>query len=128
MAHSRYCSIAVRGPERAYQGEPAFYQMSITQLLQNDNNNNVFVTVSISDLREFANDIVERIAALDNPARLNPVETMSNELMTIDEVCRYLGVTKPTLHRWNKMGYLTNMHVGRKVRYRREDVESFAVK
>lgn len=102
--------------------------MSITQLLQHDNDGNVFVTVSITDLRDFANDIVERIANLYKPNDSGTVETGGDELMTVDEVCQYLGVTKPTLHRWNQSGYLTNIHVGRKVRYRRADIMSFAVK
>ena len=101
--------------------------MSLTQLLQHDNDGNVLVAVSISDLRDFANDIVERIAAL-NPHPLTVEANGGDDLMTVDEVCLYLGVTKPTLHRWNKQGYLTNVHVGRKVRYRREDVMSFSVK
>ena len=99
---------------------------TIANLLR-DKRANVNVTLSLADLREFVTDLLENgIAATPAPA---PVEVeRSRDLMTRDEVCEYLGVTKPTLHRWNKLGYLTNVHVGRKVRYRREDVEAFAVK
>lgn len=83
---------------------------------------NISVTISLDDLREFVTEILESGPA----ATQAPVEVeRSRELMTRDEVCEYLGVTKPTLHRWNKLGYLTNVHVGRKVRYLREDVEAF---
>ena len=83
---------------------------------------NISVTISLDDLREFVTELVENGTATA-PA---PVEVeRSREFMTRDEVCEYLGVTMPTLHRWNKLGYLTNVHVGRKVRYRREDVEAF---
>lgn len=99
---------------------------TIKDLLR-DERANVSVTLSLADLREFVTELVENgTAAAPAPA---PVEVeRSRELMTRDEVCEYLGVTKPTLHRWNKLGYLTCIKVGSKVRYRREDIEAFAVK
>ena len=97
---------------------------TIKDLLR-DERANVNVVVSLADLRELVNELVENGTATA-PA---PVEVeRSRELMTRDEVCEYLGVTKPTLHRWNKLGYLTCIKVGSKVRYRREDIEAFAVK
>lgn len=97
---------------------------AIANLLR-DEHANVSVTLSLADLREFVNELLENGTAA-NPA---PAEVeRSRELMTRDEVCEYLGVTKPTLHRWNKLGYLTCVKVGSKVRYRREDIEAFAVK
>lgn len=97
---------------------------TIKDLLR-DERANVSVTLSLADLREFVTELVENGTA----TAPNPVEVeRSRELMTRDEVCEYLGVTKPTLHRWNKQGYLTCIKVGSKVRYRREDIEAFAVK
>ena len=99
---------------------------TISNLLR-DKRANVNVTLSLADLREFVTDLLENgIAATPAPA---PVEVeRSRDLMTRDEVCEYLGVTKPTLHRWNKQGFLTCVKVGSKVRYRREDIEAFAAK
>ena len=99
---------------------------TIANLLR-DKRANVNVTLSLDDLREFVTDLLENgIAAAPTPA---PVEVeRSRDLMTRDEVCEYLGVTKPTLHRWNKQGFLTCVKVGSKVRYRREDIEAFAAK
>lgn len=97
---------------------------TIANLLR-DERANVNVILSLDDLREFVNELLENGTATA-PA---PVEVeRSRELMTRDEVCEYLGVTKPTLHRWNKLGYLTCVKVGSKVRYRRNDIEAFAVK
>lgn len=95
------------------------------QDLLRDERANVSVTLSLADLREFVNELLGNHPA----AAPAPVEVeRSRELMTRDEVCEYLGVTKPTLHRWDKLGYLKCVKVGHKVRYRREDIEAFAVK
>lgn len=116
--------LARREPERATRGSPQSIMATIANLLR-DERANVNVILSLDDLREFVNELLENGTATA-PA---PVEVeRSRELMTRDEVCEYLGVTKPTLHRWNKLGYLTCIKVGSKVRYRREDIEAFAVK
>lgn len=116
--------LARREPERATRGSPQSIMATIANLLR-DERANVNVILSLDDLREFVNELLENGTATA-PA---PVEVeRSRELMTRDEVCEYLGVTKPTLHRWNKLGYLTCVKVGSKVRYRREDIEAFAVK
>lgn len=117
--------LAKREPERASRGSPQSIMATTIANLLRDERANVNVILSLDDLREFVNELLEN-GSVATPA---PVEVQrSKELMTRDEVCEYLGVTKPTLHRWNKMGYLTCIKVGSKVRYRREDVESFAVK
>ncbi len=97
---------------------------TIKDLLR-DERANVCVTLSLADLRDFVTELLENgTASSPSPAE----GEHSRELMTRDEVCEYLGVTKPTLHRWNKLGYLKCVKVGSKVRYRREDIEAFAVK
>lgn len=113
-------------PEHTTRGPPEnIMTTTINDLLRNGSAN-VCVTLSLADLRDFFAELLEQRTTA---ATREPVEVeRPGELMTRDEVCAYLGVTKPTLHRWNKLGYLTNVHVGRKVRYRREDVEAFAVK
>ena len=70
-------------------------------------------------MEEFADKVVNEVLELIKAE--HPKE--QDDLLTIEQVSEYLGVTKPTLHRWNKLGYLTRFHVGRKVRYRRADVE-----
>lgn len=83
---------------------------------------NISVTISLDDLREFLTELVENSIA---EAQAHAEVEHPNDLMTRDEVCEYLGVTKPTLHRWNKQGYLTCIKVGSKVRYNRKDIEAF---
>lgn len=42
--------------------------------------------------------------------------------LTIKQVAELLGVTEPTLWRWNKEGVLKRVKVGNKVRYKESDV------
>lgn len=44
------------------------------------------------------------------------------KLLTIKQVAELLGVTEPTLWRWNKEGVLKRVKVGNKVRYKESDV------
>lgn len=44
------------------------------------------------------------------------------KLLTIKQVAKLLGVTEPTLWRWNKEGILKSVKVGNKVRYKESDV------
>lgn len=84
--------------------------------------------VSLDDLKEaakeFANELMSKFKETENSS----FSTTSDGLMTTDEVCKFLNVTRPTLWRWNKEGYLTHIHVGRKVIYNRDDVERLARK
>jgi excisionase family DNA binding protein len=40
-----------------------------------------------------------------------------------DEAAKLLRVTKPTLWRWNKQGYLKQIEIGGKRRYRMSDIK-----
>lgn len=44
------------------------------------------------------------------------------KFLTIKQVAQLLGVTEPTLWRWNKEGVLKRTKVGNKVRYKESDV------
>ena len=44
------------------------------------------------------------------------------KFLTIKQVAELLGVTEPTLWRWNKEGVLKRVKVGNKVRYKESDV------
>jgi len=52
-----------------------------------------------------------------------PEATKADRYLTKKEVCEMLGVTLPTLYRWDKSGYLPGIRFGRKVRYRLSEVE-----
>lgn len=45
-------------------------------------------------------------------------------LMTINKVCEFLHITKPTLHKWTNKDHLVNsIKIGGRVYYKRDDIE-----
>lgn len=85
----------------------------------------VIYQVDRDDLRELITQVVQD-AVRDLQGNEDKNADDGNDLMTREEVCKYLGVTAATLHNWSKRGYLESIHVGRLVRYRRADVEALA--
>ncbi len=76
---------------------------------------------------------LERIIthAIDNAMErfapiITPTQSTSADLMTREEVCSLLHVTKATLNNWDRAKYLTKVKVGRRVLYHRTDVEELA--
>lgn len=83
---------------------------------------NTILQISAGDLCEFANQLINSATEV---ARLQIQRAdISKELLTIDEVCEMLKVSKMTLHRWDKNGVLKKIEVGGHRRYRRSDVEA----
>lgn len=85
---------------------------------------NMVLQLKKEDLKEFANQILlgaKSIAMLEAEAAAT-----SDQLLTIDEAAKLLSVSKMTLYRWDKNGYLKKMDVGGKRRYRKSDIERLA--
>ena len=85
---------------------------------------NMVLQLKKEDLKEFANQILlgaKSIAMLEAEAAAT-----SDQLLTIDEAAKLLSVSKMTLYRWNKNGYLKKMEIGGKRRYRKSDIERLA--
>ena len=82
---------------------------------------NTIFHLSAKDLLDFANEILEG-AKLIAQLELEKAQ-YCDELLTIEEVCEMLKVSKMTLHRWDKQGILCKIEVGGKRRYRKSDVE-----
>lgn len=77
---------------------------------------NVSITITPADLEEFALTIIDKV----NQAR--DQEQQPETYMTPDEVARVFDVTKNTLWRWDKIGYLKPVRCGRRLHYKRSDV------
>jgi excisionase family DNA binding protein len=83
---------------------------------------NAILQITAGDLCEFANKLINSATEV---ARLQIQRAdISKELLTIDEVCEMLKVSKMTLHRWDKNGVLKKIEVGGHRRYRRSDDEA----
>ena len=79
---------------------------------------NVSVSVTLGDLREFFSEMIAEAAASKER-----VET-EEKFLSVDEVAKELRVSKPTLWRWGKIGYLKPKRIGRKVVYSQRDIEN----
>lgn len=78
-------------------------------------NASVAVMVSLADLKEFVAEMVAEAA--EKPQQTE--ETM----LSADDVCEILGISANSLWRWGKSGYLRGQKVGRRVFYRKSDVD-----
>lgn len=79
-------------------------------------NANVSVCVTLADLREFVGELLAEAAARPQEAE----ETM----LSADQVCEILGISANSLWRWGRTGYLKGQKVGRRVFYRKSDVDA----
>ena len=77
---------------------------------------NVCVSITLSDLREFLASVVAEAEAA------KPSE--EEKYLSADEVAKELQVTKPTLWRWDKIGYLQPIKIGRRIMYRLSDINN----
>lgn len=77
---------------------------------------NVSVCVTLADLREFVGELLAEAAA-------KPQE-VEETMLSADEVCKVLGISSNSLWRWGKSGYLKGKKVGRKVFYRKSDIDA----
>jgi predicted DNA-binding transcriptional regulator AlpA len=77
--------------------------------------NVILSSVSIPDLVEMIADKVQ--------SRLLPQPTTPDRLLSPNETAKMFDVDLSTLYRWDKLGYLTKIKIGGKVRYRMSDIQ-----
>lgn len=78
-----------------------------------------FVAIPMSELLELLEKMIS--ASLENfIARFHhkPIE----ELMNIDEVCKYLRVSKVTIHKWKKNKLIKAYRIGRKIYFKKTEL------
>lgn len=88
--------------------------MNIASLIESEANLQIVVT--LSDLKEFALTIVSEAMAAKE------AERKEEKYLTPDEVADMVGVSKNTLWRWEKKGYLIPIKFGRKSFYKQSDI------
>lgn len=70
-------------------------------------------------------DAVARV--LEEREKKHAAETdRRTPLMSLRQAAERLGVSRQTLHKWEAVGYLTPLRFGKRIRYRRCDVDDVA--
>jgi excisionase family DNA binding protein len=87
--------------------------------------NGTFVVMTADDLREFSENL---ICLLLEKQKKQAKKLSDDKLLSPDEVADSYHVSKPTLWRWAKAGYLVPIALGGKRRYRKVDVDNFISK
>ena len=93
--------------------------MAIKDLL--NNGANVGITVSAEDLRTFFAEVAQQVINQEKAAEAakNDVEMLNQA-----QVCSYLGVSKATVWRWEKIGYLRPAtRMGARPMYLKSEIE-----
>ena len=93
--------------------------MAIQDLL--NNGANVSITVSAEDLRVFFAEVAQQVINQEKAAQAakNDVEMLNQA-----QVCSYLGVSKATVWRWEKIGYLRPAtRMGARPMYLKSEIE-----
>jgi excisionase family DNA binding protein len=74
------------------------------------------INLSINDLKCIISDVLKQ-------EHSNVPPPQSDRLVSPKETCEKLGIDLSTLYRWDKLGYLSKIKIGGKVRYRWSDIE-----
>ena len=93
--------------------------MAISEILSSGAN--VSITVTADDLRVFLTEVAQEVVNKEKAAEAakNDVEMLNQA-----QVCSYLGVSKATVWRWEKIGYLRpSTRMGSRPMYNKTDVE-----
>lgn len=83
-----------------------------------DSGMSVNITISRDDLECVIRKIVSEAMAENKAAR--------QELLPKGEVCKRLGVSDSTLWKWDKVGYLKRVKIGRSVFYNSDDIKKIS--
>ena len=93
--------------------------MAIQDLL--NNGANVSITVSADDLRVFLAEVAQQVINQEKAAQAAGNDV---KMLNLSQVCSYLGVSKATVWRWGKIGYLKpSTRMGSRPMYLKTDVE-----
>lgn len=94
-------------------------QALISLFLNSDDN--VCFTISAKELRMFLQEIVRQEIDKDKAVQAERNEV---EMLNQAQVCSYLGVSKATVWRWGKIGYLRpTAMIGSHPMYNKSDIE-----
>ena len=85
-------------------------------------------TFMFIDEAQLRSVIAETVKQVMREAKAEAEAAKEMATMTLQEVAELLNVTKPTLWRWKKAGYLVPKTVGKRVLYLKSEVEQMLQK
>ena len=91
--------------------------MDIREIMRNNSSSQQFFLVNAQDLKNAIDASIQQ--AIQELMGNMP---MSDKLVPLKEVAETLNVSRCTLNRWNKDGYLVPIKIGGKVFYRQNDI------
>lgn len=93
--------------------------MDIREIMRSNSSSQQLFIVSAQDLIDVIDTSVKKTIQ-----ELMGNMSMSNKRIPLEEVAKTLNVSRSTLNRWNKNGYLKNFKIGKKVFYYQSDINN----
>lgn len=79
----------------------------------------MFVAMPMSELEELIRSSLR--GELKAIGVLKP-QTQTEELMSMDETCQFLRVSKVTIHKWKKRRLIFSHRIGRKIYFKKQEL------
>ena len=90
--------------------------MELSKLIKNSAQ--ISITVSADDLMAWGEELIKQAIAAARVEEANRIRAIQAErLITEEEACNIFEVSKQTLWRWRKKGYITGVSVGGRIKY-----------
>ena len=93
--------------------------MDIREIMRSNSSSQQFFLVNVQDLKNAIDASIQQAIQ-----ELMGNMSMSNKRIPLEEVAKTLHVSRSTLNRWNKNGYLKNFKIGKKVFYYQSDINN----
>jgi excisionase family DNA binding protein len=74
-----------------------------------------------NDIKKIVENVVNELKKSEQPVE---VEDKPEKLYTAEEACKILRCSKPTLHRWKKLGIIPFVRIGVNIRYKESDIKN----
>lgn len=98
--------------------------MDVEQILNSPDAPKINLVVGTKDLGKFAQRLADLTAEKVLKGCEKEPEQETEKLLTADEVCTRLNISRQTLYKWGKKGSINPVKLGYAVRWRETDVKA----